>query len=146
MPAFAPKPNEVIALYKEGLSTREVADLTGIGKTAVAKLIKEAGVSRSKRVAAKPTVPHKPESTHWRTMRNRSRKLWIETYGEIQAGYHVHHIDEDPTNNALSNLELVEARKHVSKHSRGPEYHIPRHKRTARKAYMKKYLKEYQRG
>jgi len=43
---------------------------------------------------------------------HRSRFLWEQTNGEIPDGYDIHHIDEDMTNDDLSNLELVEGHLH----------------------------------
>lgn len=41
---------EVVSLYQSGLTTREVAERLGCGKTTVASLVKRAGVSRSKQI------------------------------------------------------------------------------------------------
>ena len=52
------------------------------------------------------------------TIRKRlHRYVWEYYNGEIPEGYHVHHIDHDKSNNDISNLELVEGKKHVTMHS-----------------------------
>jgi endogenous inhibitor of DNA gyrase (YacG/DUF329 family) len=40
------------------------------------------------------------------------RQVWIAAFGEIPAGCHIHHRDENPRNNQLSNLECVDASEH----------------------------------
>lgn len=47
--------------------------------------------------------------------------IWEKYYGAVPKGYHVHHIDEDKTNNDISNLALVNAHDHVSMHSSSAE-------------------------
>jgi hypothetical protein len=44
------------------------------------------------------------------------RYLWEQEYGPIPEGYDVHHIDEDFTNNVISNFELKFHPQHVSEH------------------------------
>lgn len=48
------------------------------------------------------------------------RVVWESTHGRsIPDGYHVHHCDEDKSNNDPSNLALVEGGEHVSMHQSG---------------------------
>lgn len=47
------------------------------------------------------------------------RFVWQEAHGPIPDGYHIHHRDHDPGNNALENLELIEGRAHISRHHKG---------------------------
>lgn len=48
--------------------------------------------------------------------------IWMHRYvyayynGEIPEGYHVHHIDGNPDNNDISNLELLSMHDHLSQH------------------------------
>lgn len=44
------------------------------------------------------------------------RAVWEYHYGKIPNGYHIHHKDEDRTNNDISNLELVFGSDHLSSH------------------------------
>jgi hypothetical protein len=39
-------------------------------------------------------------------------------FGKVKKGYHVHHKDEDRTNNYPSNLEQMEGREHMTMHNR----------------------------
>lgn len=45
------------------------------------------------------------------------RTVWEYHNGAIPKGYHVHHIDEDRSNNNIDNLELIPASEHLSRHS-----------------------------
>lgn len=44
------------------------------------------------------------------------REVWRFYNGEIPEGYHIHHKDEDKSNNKLDNLELVTPKEHYEKH------------------------------
>lgn len=44
------------------------------------------------------------------------RLVWENFVGEIAEGYEIDHIDDNPHNNALSNLQLMERRENVLKH------------------------------
>lgn len=44
------------------------------------------------------------------------RELWMEAFGPIPNGYHIHHLDENRKNNALSNLLVVKASEHLRGH------------------------------
>jgi uncharacterized CHY-type Zn-finger protein len=55
------------------------------------------------------------------------RDVWSFYNGEIPKGHHIHHIDGDVTNNDISNLQLMEASKHLSmeakkRHKENPEW------------------------
>lgn len=53
------------------------------------------------------------------------RRLHVEVWefynGPTPAGYHVHHKDEDRTNNQLSNLEALPGEEHISLHMSQPD-------------------------
>lgn len=52
------------------------------------------------------------------------REVWVANNGAIPGkarAYRVHHIDHDKANNALANLELIEAGRHVAEHMNTPE-------------------------
>lgn len=63
------------------------------------------------------------------------RLIWEEHYGEIPEGYVIHHKNENPQDNSISNLELMERGKHVSLHESGEKHHFygkhlsPEHRR-----------------
>ena len=44
------------------------------------------------------------------------RWVWINSHGVIPKGYHIHHKDEDKSNNDISNLELISASQHCLLH------------------------------
>lgn len=44
------------------------------------------------------------------------RAVWEYHNGEIPEGYHVHHVDENRKNNDISNLALIDGKKHCSLH------------------------------
>ena len=56
--------------------------------------------------------------------------VWEYHNGDVLKGYHVHHIDEDRSNNQIENLCLMPASMHVSFHQQGEE----------RKEYQQKHL------
>jgi len=47
------------------------------------------------------------------------RKVWIQEYGKIPDGFHVHHKNDDRFDNKLENLELISASDHCRLHSLG---------------------------
>lgn len=139
----------ILKLYQEGLSTRDIGHRLNIGKSTVAKVIKEAGVGRNHVESAnlskyKYTIDN---PTHWRTCRARAREIMEKHLGRKLESYeHVHHIDKDFTNLNIENLEVKLASDHVQDHGeerRGPEYGIPKSQRASTKEYMKKYNREY---
>lgn len=136
--------SDVARLYMGGLSTRQVADVTGLGKSKVAAMVKAAGLARSRSVAASVRQPAR--SVHHRSARQAARNLWTQVRGVIPEGMHVHHVNGNYTDNRIDNLELMSAEDHASHHSRGPEYATPRHMRPARREYMRAYLRRYKGG
>lgn len=44
------------------------------------------------------------------------RVVWEDNNGPIPRGKHIHHLDQDPYNNAIDNLELKDAHAHLSEH------------------------------
>jgi len=47
--------------------------------------------------------------------------VWEYHNGKIPQGYHVHHVDEDRSNNAIENLRLMPGNEHVSAHANEQE-------------------------
>lgn len=50
---------------------------------------------------------------------NQARWMWEQAYGEIPVGMDVHHVNEDPTDDRLSNFELIDRIEHKVVHSSG---------------------------
>lgn len=48
------------------------------------------------------------------------RWVWNSIHGAIPKGYHIHHKDEDKSNNDIQNLELIEMSRHFSIHMQCP--------------------------
>jgi hypothetical protein len=48
------------------------------------------------------------------------RAVWVAAYGPIPEGRHIHHIDGNPDNNAIENLEIMGASEHMSEHANRP--------------------------
>lgn len=48
------------------------------------------------------------------------RWVWISVHGPIPKGYHIHHKDEDRSNNDIENLELIERGRHQRHHMLQP--------------------------
>lgn len=46
------------------------------------------------------------------------RWVWINKHGKIPNGYHIHHKDNDKSNNSIDNLELIEGSIHLSLHGK----------------------------
>lgn len=46
------------------------------------------------------------------------RLIYEKEYGFIPSGYHIHHIDKNPLNNCLDNLEALTPYEHAQKHRR----------------------------
>jgi hypothetical protein len=44
--------------------------------------------------------------------------VWEYSNETRKKGYHIHHIDENPNNNSIDNLEEIEASKHLSDHAK----------------------------
>lgn len=42
--------------------------------------------------------------------------VWINYFGNVEKGHHIHHIDGNKSNNEHSNLQELTAKEHVSKH------------------------------
>jgi hypothetical protein len=56
-------------------------------------------------------------SKHHKLAGNVHRKIWKKHNGDIPKGYHIHHIDGNPYNNDISNLQCVSAEEHALIHA-----------------------------
>lgn len=129
--------NEVRELYLTGLPTRSVAQHFNISSSYVAYICKD--ILRPKRGLRQQY--HK-EHVGWRQYRFRARAL-METYlgRQLDTKEHVHHKNNDFTDNRLENLEVLSEAAHHSLHNK--RYDVPKWKRPERILYMKAYLKAW---
>jgi hypothetical protein len=56
------------------------------------------------------------------------RWVWINHNGEIPKGMHIHHIDEDKSNNDISNLQMLSGSDHILEHWKDEEDRAERRK------------------
>jgi rubrerythrin len=62
------------------------------------------------------------------------QEIWKEKYGKIPSGFHIHHKDENPLNNAVENLEAKPGNDHLAEHAaKIPRAELLRRLRKARK-------------
>jgi len=55
-------------------------------------------------------------SKHHKLCKEDYRKIWRDSNGEIPSGYHIHHIDGNPYNNDISNLQCISPEEHADIH------------------------------
>jgi len=60
-----------------------------------------------------------PDSRSERGRCSQARWMWKQVFGDIPEGFEVHHRNEDPTDDRISNFKLVEGRRHRRFHARG---------------------------
>lgn len=68
---------------------------------------------------------------------NQARFMWEQAYGPIPDGMDVHHVNEDPTDDRLSNFDLIDKGTHLSHHSSGSSN--PRYIETERETLVEVY-------
>ena len=51
---------------------------------------------------------------------NLHRAVWESVHGAIPDGCHIHHINGDPFDNRVENLECIDGRQHASEHAKHP--------------------------
>lgn len=77
--------------------------------------IKYNGVTYRKHPKQKYYYSSKCNSRYSRSLH---RQTWFDNFGEIPAGYDVHHVDNNHENNDISNLELISRSDHAKMHMR----------------------------
>ncbi len=93
-------------MYRYGLSTREIGRQIGLDCGQVYKICSD---------IARPHV--NPDSKHWRTNRQRARRIMEKYLGrKLARNEHVHHINENFTDNRIENLEVKSATDHAKHH------------------------------
>lgn len=133
-------PDEVAQLYESGLSMQEIAERLNVTRPAIYQLMKRCNIpirtkSQARRLAmaqgkirllrAKDghLVPTGPEhdGTSLSSTYHHARKHRGPTCEQCGTSedLHIHHIDEDPTNNELVNLRTL-CRKHHTEAHRNP--------------------------
>lgn len=70
-----------------------------------------------------PDSKHLSDRTYYKCTRSKMRddvylhrQMWIDAYGEIPDGYHIHHRDNNPDNNTLENFECLSPKEHMQQH------------------------------
>lgn len=126
----------MLVLHANGLPTRDIAAELNISSSYVHKVLQDIGITRSKSEALSGKILK--DTRHWRTCRNRARKI-VEKHlkRKLASNEHVHHKNEDYTDNRIENLEVLDPRTHA--HIHHPPNPIPRWLRRDRKEYMREY-------
>lgn len=70
------------------------------------------------------------------------RQVWMDHYGEIPPGHHIHHKDGDTENNSIENLECVSPKDHAKKHPMSEEERQRARERGIRDNKLAKWQKE----
>ena len=85
-------------------------------------------------------------------LRAKARRVWIKHYGKIPPNHHIHHKDDNPFNNDISNLECLTKEEHKEKHPFNGVGNINpnikektrnlTHKKISKKQILKETIKE----
>ena len=121
------KLQEMYKVYTQGYSLEQVGKIYGRTRQSVYGLFQHNGLSMRQR---KPPLPFVLFQNKKYTLRNTGyygktskgrtllhRDIWEHHYGDIPAGYDVHHKDENKTNNTLNNFECLPKAEHTRKYS-----------------------------
>lgn len=103
-------------LYKRcGFTGLKIAEMTGYPKSTVYTICK--GITRSRSEASRINQP--PPSMNVEASRYRARKAYMKYYNIkfLPRNMIVHHKDENPLNNDISNLELLTDKEHGALHN-----------------------------
>ena len=57
---------------------------------------------------------------YWRGGKYLHRVVWSYYHGEIPDGYEIHHVDGNPANNNVENLQCISPKEHKEKHRQKP--------------------------
>ena len=95
------------------------------GKAVKAKNLKngqrlsKVGISKNKNRSDRLQLSYRPTVEHPRGFVLYSRWLWSQAFGPIPYGMEIHHRNGDPTDDRLSNMEIIHSKEHRSIHSSG---------------------------
>ena len=120
------KGDAMVALYDSGMSLQQVAQAFGVTRQSVYVMLRRRGIQ----LRTPQQRPHVWFNGAKFTLRNNGyfgrttgdrammhRVVWQHHYGPIPAGYDIHHIDRDRTNNDILNLELIDKAEHTRHHA-----------------------------
>lgn len=134
MPAHRKNYDHAVAQYARGESIEAVAAACGVTRQTMWKILGRRGVEMRHRDpapyvywrGAKYTL--RPCGYYGRTTGNRRylhQDVWEFYSGPIPEGFEVHHLDEDKSNNDISNFELMASAEHAARHGFGGNQYVP---------------------
>jgi len=122
------KADAMYALYQRGHSLAQVARAFAVSRQSVYKMFAQRGL----KLRTIQPLPFIVWQGHKYTRRSHGyyacttnkrrylhRDVWESLHGPIPSGYDVHHRDENKTNNAPANLELLLRSEHGKRHGFG---------------------------
>jgi predicted DNA-binding protein YlxM (UPF0122 family) len=131
--------NNAYQLYLDGYSLQQVAIEIGVTRQCVYKAFKK----RNFILRGPNFRPFQMYDNKKFTLRNTGyyslttddrelihRYIWEKEKGKIPKGWDIHHIDEDRTNNIISNFECLPKSEHTSKYSPHNNQHCRGRKRV----------------
>jgi len=121
------KYKKAYSLYQQGYSLAEVGKVIGVTRQSVYDCFKRRGYKMRKKkllpfylyAGRKFTINNMGyyRSTDRKGTQLLHRYVWEMERGKIPKGYDVHHLDEDKTNNIITNLECLSKSEHTRKYS-----------------------------
>lgn len=117
--------DKAYGMYVNGMSLQDVAKEIGVTRQCVYKAFKKRGftlrsvVPRDYQTYDGKKFSRRSNGYYALTYDNRifmHRYVWEKCNGLIPDGFDIHHIDEDKSNNQISNLECLPKSDHARKH------------------------------
>jgi hypothetical protein len=134
MPAH--KKTEVAAkyweLYSQGFSCADVAEIFGVRRSSVWKILKNHGY-KLRELKRLPFLDFEGKrytpnfAGYYRSTEREHniflhRVIWEKHYGQIPVGYDIHHLNGDKADNRIENLQCLLSAEHTRLHRPGKEY------------------------